>query len=61
MALWIRRKTNEIVCAAFNDASENGDDIYIDDAVHYWLSTNGLIYTEDEGDTWKILSLNKNK
>ena len=44
------RRSGEVLCAAFN-GPELGD-IYLDDAQHYALSTEGFLTTDDEGETW---------
>ena len=51
MAVRVRR-SGEIVCAAFSDARDG--DVYVDDAVHYWLAVAGALVTGDEGDTWTL-------
>lgn len=54
MAVRVRKESGNIVCAAFSEAEEG--DVYVNDAVHYWLASIGLLVTNDEGDTWTILT-----
>ena len=51
MALRIRKDRKTIVCAAFNEPKEG--DCYIDDKLHYVLSTEmKVLCTNNGGDTW---------
>lgn len=58
MALRIRKDRKTIVCAA-EHPKEDGD-CYLDDAVHYALSTElNVLRTDDEGGSWYFQALGR--
>lgn len=58
MALRIR-KNGKILCAVESKPKKN--DVYIDDKLHYFLFQKNLIYTKNEGKTWRFKEVRRNE